>query len=136
MYDVLNNGDLVKNFKAHPIIYNINKSTGKISKVFDLLYGDFGFCFSPNSKLFYVFGIERNNSSYIYQYDITQADPNSSVKRIMVGDYNIRSLQLGPDSIIYVNYENSKTVEQFIFQIVFYIQIILIIVVMLKMQFI
>ena len=110
MYDVLNTNDFFKNLKAHPIIYNFNKLNGKITKEFDLLYGNFGFCFSPNSKLFYVFGIEINNSSYIYQYDMTQPNPNSTVKRIMVGDYNVRSLQLGPDSIIYVNYEDSKTV--------------------------
>jgi PKD repeat protein len=103
-------------------LYRFCRADGSI----ELVYNDslnnndrhYGICFSPDSRLLYTCGAEysgfgylatdSNYQSFLYQYNLTSSDVESSQREVVALDdlekeNYFRAMQLGPDDKIYVS---------------------------------
>ncbi len=96
-------------------VYDFNNATGELSNVVSsnagAFYLPFGLEFSPNNTKLYLTTspLLKDSSSYLYQFDITAADPfaaptiiNQFVYNATLQDSTMQGMQLSVDGKIYV----------------------------------
>lgn len=90
------------------LVYDFNTATGEVSGGIDLEVNGgspYGVAFSPNSQLVYTCvglydddGLDRGQ---VYQYDLSNPDPSSTLTVLTTNDTSTGALQLGIDGRIY-----------------------------------
>lgn len=86
--------------------HDFDTATGAITLRALLPNGHYGSSFSPDSKVLYTAGSGSSPQGAIYQYDLSAANPASTVRIVstdIAAIYGFVSLQLGPDGKLYAS---------------------------------
>ena len=88
-------------------LFDFDNTKGKIFNAIQLNSngGDYGVCFSPNSKVLYISqeSIITGSKSHVQQYDLTATDIPGSMYSFITNDSgSYGAMQMGPDGKIYI----------------------------------
>lgn len=99
-------------------LYNFDKRCGIVSFKANLepdilqAYAPLAYpAFSPDDKMLYATWFYQSSQNFLYQYDLTAADPNSSRLTIHMQNLVLGDMQVGPDGKIYMAAAENATVS-------------------------